>query len=228
MPTIRENYRNLVENIETIKSKLRITYPVKIVAVSKTRPPEDIREVVFAGGNCIGENRVQEAEDKFALLTDVTFEKHLIGHLQSNKANKAAELFDWIQSVDTVDLAEKLNKKAGELGKRLPVLIEVKTSHEESKHGVSSDMVEELTGAVSSLSYLELKGFMTIAPNTREERTVRKSFKECYDIYVRMQTVYRDLHLTTLSMGMSDDYEWAISEGSNLIRPGRVIFGDRG
>lgn len=225
--SIRENYRRLVEDIESIKSRLRITYPVKIVAVTKTKPSEDVREVIAAGANCIGENRVQEAEKKFEELSDIGFEKHLIGHLQSNKAAKAAELFDWVQSVSSLKVAELLNKKSMELGKRLPVLIEVKTSKEESKSGIAPAGVEELTGQIAEMRYLDLKGYMTIAPFSGEERVVRKAFKELYDISVRMQTVYRDLNLTVRSMGMSSDYEWAISEGSNLIRPGRVIFGER-
>lgn len=215
-------------NIERALAKSGARHDVSIIAVTKTHPASVVREAVGAGLNLIGENRVQEAETKFAELTDLKFQKHLIGHLQTNKANRAAELFDWVQSLDSVELAGKLSRKASELGKTIRVLIEVKTSREDTKSGIGADGVAGLIDSILALPSLELRGLMTIAPFTRNEKDVRGSFSTLYALFEHLKTAYPPVNWDTLSMGMSDDYEWAIEEGSNMIRLGRVLFGERG
>lgn len=226
--SIRDNYLRLLENIETIKNRRGIDYQIDIIAVTKTKPADVIREVVQAGAFKIGENRVQEAESKFAELSSLNFEKHLIGHLQENKANKAARLFDWVQSIDKWKVADKLNRKLEQLNKTMPILIEVNTSGEESKYGITPEETETFMGRIKEeATHMKISGLMTIAPFTSDEKNVRDAFKLLYNIREKMSVIYPNLDLSVLSMGMSDDYEWAIEEGSTMIRPGRVLFGAR-
>ncbi len=224
---VAENLRAVREKIERVRDVSGINYDISIVAVTKTHPSPVIVESVRAGLSEIGENRVQEAEAKFSEIKDIPFVKHLIGHLQSNKASKAAQLFDWIQSIDDAGLAEKVSRKALELGKTIRVLIEVKTSEEAAKTGIAPELAAELAGRIFELPALELRGLMTIAPFTSVEREVRKAFSSLYGLYEGLKSEYPAAKLDTLSMGMSDDYLWAIGEGSNMIRLGRTLFGAR-
>jgi len=225
--SVRDNIRAVLDRIETARSRAGITWPVTLVAVSKTRPSGDIVEAVDAGLSHIGENRVQEAEKKFAEIPDVRFIRHLLGHLQENKANKAAAVFDWIQSLDEADTARKLDRRAGELGKKIEVLIEVKTSGESTKTGIAPESAEDFTGAVLEMKNLSVRGFMTLAPFTDNEKQVRKAFALLYRTAEQTRAMYRDAPLDVLSMGMTDDFEWAIAEGSTMVRLGRIIFGER-
>ncbi len=221
--TIEERVKYILEVVENKKLKLGISYPIEIVAVSKTFPSTDVIKVINAGIENIGENKVQEAEKKFLELKDLNFKKHLLGHLQSNKVNKAIELFDVIQSIDSFELAERINKR---LSKKLDILIEVNTSGEESKFGIKPEEVVEITGKILELNNIEIKGFMTIGPNTDDEREIRKAFRKLYEIREKAREIYRRdfLHL---SMGMSEDFEIAIEEGATILRLGRIIFGER-
>jgi pyridoxal phosphate enzyme (YggS family) len=224
---IRDNIRTVLERIETARFRTGTTGPITLVAVSKTRPSGDIAEAVSEGLTHIGENRVQEAEKKFAEIPDVRFIRHLLGHLQENKANKAAAVFDWIQSLDDLDTARKLDRRAGELGKKLDVLIEVKTSDEATKTGIAPETAADFTGAVLEMANLSPRGYMTIAPFTDNEKQVRGAFALLYHTAEKMRSEYRGAALDVLSMGMTDDFEWAIAEGSNMVRLGRIIFGER-
>ncbi|NPV00456.1 MAG: YggS family pyridoxal phosphate-dependent enzyme [Brevinematales bacterium] len=225
--SVRDNIRSVLERIDNARNRAGINWPVTLVAVSKTRPSGDIVEAVDAGISHIGENRVQEAEKKFAEIPDVRYARHLLGHLQENKANKAAAVFDWIQSLDDTDTARKLDRRAGELGKKLEALIEVKTSDEAAKTGIAPESAEDFTGAVLEMKNLSVRGFMTIAPFTDNEKQVRKAFALLYHTAELTRAVYRDAALDVLSMGMTDDFEWAIAEGSTMVRLGRIIFGER-
>ncbi|OHD53656.1 MAG: YggS family pyridoxal phosphate enzyme [Spirochaetes bacterium GWF1_51_8] len=224
---IRENIESVLERIERAKDRAGTKQYVELVAVSKTRPSGDIVSAVSAGMKHIGENRVQEAEKKFAEIPDLVFSRHLLGHLQENKANKAASVFDWIQSADEQETCRKLDRRAGELGKKLNVLIEIKTSDEASKTGIDPVKAEEFTGRILELPNLVVRGYMTIAPFTPDEKAVREAFALLRRTAERMRNVYRDAVLDILSMGMTDDFEWAIAEGSNMVRLGRIIFGER-
>jgi pyridoxal phosphate enzyme (YggS family) len=188
---------------------------VTLVAVTKTFPAIAIDHAVAAGITDVGENRVQEARDKQPETT-AKARWHLIGHLQSNKAKDAVRLFDVIQTIDSIDLAEKLAKAAGD--KRIEVLLQVNIGRESQKSGIGIDDVPAVAKQVANM--LNLRGLMTIPPHGSPEET-RAYFRQ-------LRAMRDDLGLPELSMGMSEDYETAIEEGATIIRVGRAIFGERG
>ncbi len=197
------------------------------MAVSKTFPPEDILEVINCGIKDIGENRVQEAEKKFLSLKDFEFKKHLVGHLQTNKINKAIDIFDIIQSIDSYELAFKLNNRLKERNKKLPILIEVNTSGEPAKSGIKPQEAIEFTGKILSLENISLQGFMTVGPLTEDKKEIRKAFSLLYKIREEANANFKNSKFEHLSMGMSEDFEIAIEEGATILRLGRIIFGER-
>lgn len=192
---------------------------VRIIAISKTFPAEAIREGVLAGLTDIGENRVQEAAAKIPLLRDLPSPPvwHMVGHLQTNKVRLALELFDIIHSVDSVHLAEAISRHAQ---RSVPVLLEVNIAGEATKYGFAPGEVEQAVKAISRMSNLELRGLMTVAPLADDPETVRPVFR-------RLRELRDALGLRDLSMGMTDDFEVAIEEGSTMVRIGRAIFGER-
>jgi pyridoxal phosphate enzyme (YggS family) len=204
---------------------------VALMAVTKTFPPEIICDAYAAGQRLFGENRVQEFAEKAPALTDLSgIEFHLIGHLQSNKAAKAAQIFAGIDSVDSLHLAEKLNAAAEKTGKRLPVLIEINVGEEAAKSGTAPDSpeLEALLGAAARLEHLEFRGLMSIPPFTEDPQAARPYFRSLREL--RDQTASRKLPavgMDVLSMGMSHDFEIAIEEGSTCVRVGTAIFGPR-
>ena len=204
---------------------------IALMAVSKTFPPERIREAYDAGLRVFGENRVQEFTGKAAALRDLhDVEWHMIGHLQSNKATAAVEAFTAIDSLDSLKLAEKLNASAGKLGKKLTVLIEINVGGETAKSGLSpdSDELEELLTAAPRLEQLKFCGLMTIPPFADDAQEARPYFRKLRGL--RDQIAARHLpaiFMDVLSMGMSHDFEVAIEEGSTCVRVGTAIFGQR-
>jgi hypothetical protein len=205
---------------------------VRLMAVSKTHPAEAIAEAVSAGVTLFGENRVQEFEAKRGRLLEMGLtgaEVHLIGHLQSNKSNKAGELFAGIDSLDSLRLAERLNEAAGRLGKRLDVLLEIKLSAEPAKTGLDPgnpelrDLLERLPG----LEHLRMRGLMTIAPLDDDPETARACFRRLRGLQEDLAREFARLDFSELSMGMSGDFEMAIEEGSTLVRIGTALFGER-
>jgi pyridoxal phosphate enzyme (YggS family) len=204
---------------------------VALMAVTKTFPPEIIREAYSAGHRLFGENRVQEFAEKAPLLADLSgIEFHLIGHLQSNKAAKAAQIFSGIDSVDSLHLAEKLNAAAERAGKRLLVLIEINVGGEAAKSGVApgSPELESILTAAPHLESLQVQGLMSIPPFTEDPEGARPFFRTLREL--RNQIASRKLPavgMDTLSMGMSHDFEIAIEEGSTCVRVGTAIFGPR-
>jgi pyridoxal phosphate enzyme (YggS family) len=209
----------------------RDSYEISLMAVSKTQPPERIREAYDAGVRLFGENRVQEFAGKAAALQDLAgMEWRMIGHLQSNKAAKATELFAGVDSVDSLRLAERLNAAAGGLGKRLALLIEINVGGEAAKSGVAADSEElqELLHGAAGLEHLEFQGLMTVPPFTEDPEQARPYFRKLREL--RDQIAARRLPRVTmqvLSMGMSHDFEVAIEEGSTCVRVGTGIFGER-
>jgi hypothetical protein len=210
------------------------------MAVSKTYPAATIAEAAELGLRLFGENRVQEFGGKAEELAgwraegsnaaaDEPILVHLIGHLQSNKAARAAELFDAVDSVDSLRLAEKLNEAAGKLGKRLPVLIEVKLSSEQTKAGLEPESTEAaaLLEALPSLHALEVRGLMTIAPWGVAEDVTRACFRSLRTWRDKWAAQHPRLALDVLSMGMSGDFPLAIEEGATRIRVGTALFGKR-
>jgi hypothetical protein len=213
---------------------------VELMAVSKTYPASTIAEAASLGLKLFGENRVQEFASKSAELaplraegsiaaSDTPILVHLIGHLQSNKAARAVELFDAIDSVDSLRLAERLNEAAGKLGKRLPVLLEVKLSPEETKAGLDpeSDEAAQLLEALPGLDHLDVCGLMTIAPWGVAEDVTRACFRSLRQWRDRWAAAHPKLNMSTLSMGMSIDFPLAIEEGATRIRIGTALFGKR-
>ena len=201
------------------------------MAVSKTFAVEHIREAYAAGLRVFGENRVQEFSGKAALLADLqNAEWHMIGHLQSNKAEAVAELFTAVDSLDSLRLADKLNTSAEKLGKKLGVLIEINVGGESAKSGLAPDSgdLENLLMAAPKLGCLDFRGLMTIPPFTEDAQKARPYFRQLRAL--RDQIAARRLpriHMDTLSMGMSHDFEIAIEEGSTCVRVGTAIFGQR-
>ena len=199
---------------------------VALMAVSKVHPVEAIAEAYEAGQRLFGENKVQEYEAKrpqLEALDGAAF--HLIGPLQSNKTNKAAELFDAVDAVDSLRIAERLEKAAKALGKRLPVLIEVKLSHEESKHGVAPEELPALLDAMRGFEAVEAVGLMTVPPWSEDAEVARPYFRELRRL--RDEAVKEHPKVVQLSMGMTNDFAVGIEEGSTCVRIGTAIFGKR-
>ena len=199
---------------------------VALMAVSKMHPVEMILEAYAAGQQLFGENRVQEFQEKsghVAALHDAKF--HLIGPLQSNKTAKAAELFDAVDAVDSLKIAQRLNTAAAALGKKLPVLIEVKLSHEESKHGLAPAELPGLLDAIAPLDSVIVTGVMTVPPWSEDAEAARSYFRELRRLRDEMQKAHAAV--TQLSIGMSNDFTVAIEEGSTCIRVGTALFGKR-
>jgi hypothetical protein len=206
----------------------RAASEVTLVAVSKTVSAARVRAAIAAGVKVFGENRVQEAEGKLAELTALRsqVEWHLIGHLQSNKARKAVSLFDVVQSVADENLAHRLHRLAEELGRRLPVFVEVNLAGEASKSGVAPHAALRLLETIYQFPALELRGLMTVPPFLENPEDVRPFFRQLRGL--RDEALRAGLtSCTQLSMGMSHDFEVAIEEGATLVRIGTALFGTR-
>ncbi|EFO81569.1 alanine racemase domain protein [Oscillochloris trichoides DG-6] len=212
---------------------------ITLVAVSKTHSPDHVRAAVAAGCYTFGENRVQEAAPKIAALQDLPRRPrwHMIGHLQRNKARLAVELFDLIQSVDSLRLAESLNQHAHDLGRRVPILLQVNVSGEVSKEGFAlpggianhaayAQLSTEIE-RILTLPNLEVRGLMTIPPLAEEPEASRPYFRLLRELRTDLARRWPQANWRDLSMGMSDDFEVAISEEATIIRLGRAIFGER-
>jgi pyridoxal phosphate enzyme (YggS family) len=225
--SIADNLSHLHEQIAAACRRAnRPESDVALMAVSKVHPVEVIHEAYAAGHRLFGENRVQEFQEKsqhLAGLTDAAF--HLIGPLQSNKTARAAELFQAIDAVDSLKIAQRLNSAAATLGKKLPILIEVKLSHEESKHGLAPEELPALLDAVKGLASIEVAGLMTVPPWSLDPEVARPYFKELRRLRDESQKAHPGL--TQLSMGMSNDFAVAIEEGSTCVRVGTAVFGKR-
>ena len=230
--SIAENLARVRERIDAAARRSgRRSEDVALMAVSKTFPAERIREAYDAGIRLFGENRVQEFAGKVDSLRDLRdAEWHLIGHLQTNKAAKAVELFAAVDSVDSLRLAQKLDGSAKQLAKKIEVLIEINVGGEAAKSGVAPESreLEELLFAAAELEQLEFRGLMTVPPFTEDPQQARPYFRKLREL--RDQIAARRLpavDMTVLSMGMSHDFEVAIEEGSTCVRVGTAIFGER-
>jgi len=198
---------------------------IVLMAVSKTFGAESIRSAYQSGCRVFGENRVQEASEKIVLLSDLGINWHLIGHLQKNKINKAVELFDSIDSVDEILTARKISLKAGELGKRIDICIEVNIGCELQKNGVMPDELLNFAGEVCNLENIKLRGIMAIPPRSPDKEESRTYFRKMKILFDKCITA--GMKIDILSMGMSGDFDVAIEEGATMIRIGRLIFGNR-
>ena len=230
--TIRDNVVEVGKRVVTAARRAaRNPDAITVMAVSKTFPATAIVEAYNAGVRVFGENRVQEFAGKHAFVRELTgADFHLIGHLQSNKAAKAAELFHAVDSVDSLKLAEKLDAAAAKLGKVLRVLVEVNVGGEEAKSGLAPDApeLEALLRAAPNWTHLAIRGLMTIPPFTEDPEGARPYFRRLRELRDRLASKsFPRIHMDALSMGMSHDFEVAIEEGSTCVRVGTAIFGSR-
>ena len=229
----------IAQNLAAVRARMeaaarragRSSAEIDLMAVTKQVEPRRIREAYQAGLRLFGENRVQEFAEKINLLRDLAEARFLlIGHLQTNKAARAAELFAGVDSLDSLRLAEKLHAAAAKLGKRLPVLIEVNLAGEAAKTGLAPDSpeLEELLAAAPRLSALQFRGLMAIPPHTDDPEGARPYFRRLRELRDAIRA--RNLPaaaMQTLSLGMSHDFEVAIEEGATCVRLGTAIFGER-
>ncbi len=231
---------SLAERLQRVEERIaaachragRSREEVRLMGVSKTHSPDALAEAVRAGLTLFGENRVQEFEAKRPRLRELGVsgvEVHLIGHLQSNKSARAAEIFSGIDSVDSLRLAERLNDAAGGLGIKLPVLFEIKLSAEPTKSGIEPDSAElqPLLERLPHLEHLVICGLMTIAPFDENPETARACFRQLRALRDTLARENPAVDFHELSMGMSGDFEIAIEEGSTLVRIGTALFGER-
>jgi pyridoxal phosphate enzyme (YggS family) len=221
---IAENLKRVRDRIAAAAAKAaRDAAEVRLVAVSKTMRADVIREALEAGVRELGENYVQEAEGKWTALGSFAATRHLIGHLQRNKAGKAAALFDCVQTIDSVEIARALGRRAAGLGRTLDALIEVNISGEAAKFGVAPDRALDLAAEIAAVPGLRVRGLMGIGPLGGDEKVTRTSFQRLARIYAELPAEHRGV----LSMGMTGDFELAIAEGSTMVRIGTGIFGVR-
>ncbi|MCF6147763.1 MAG: YggS family pyridoxal phosphate-dependent enzyme [Candidatus Kuenenia sp.] len=227
--SIKENMEKVKQNIATAALKVgKKPEDIILVMATKTVDVNRIREAIQAGGNIIGENKIQEALKKYQELKDEKVEWHFIGHLQSNKAKDALKFANMIHSVDRLPLVEKLDHRLMQEGRSLDILIQVNTSYEESKYGVEPEKAVSLIKEVSKYDTLNIRGLMTIGLFTRDEVKIRKCFKVLKKLFDNIvQEGIDKVQMNYLSMGMTNDYQIAIEEGSNMVRIGTAIFGAR-
>lgn len=221
-------------NLQRVRAELaaacaragRVPESVRLMAVSKVHPVEALLKAYTAGQRLFGENRVQEVATKYPAISGLPdLEMHLIGPLQNNKTARAAELFQAVDTLDSARTAARLNSAAEALGKVLPVLIEVKLSHEESKHGLAPGDLPALLEAVAAMPHLRAAGLMTVPPFTEDPEEARPYFRRLRAL--QQENLARCPTLTELSMGMSGDFAVAVEEGSTTVRVGTAIFGRR-
>lgn len=218
-----DNIKNIAERLAAVRSKIPST--VKLLAVSKFHPKEAVLKAMECGQTAFGENRVQEAYEKFSDIHGA--ELHIIGHLQRNKVKKAVEVASVIESIDSIALLEEIEKQCAKMDKKIRVFFELHTG-EESKTGFESE--EALRNALvrcADLAHIEPAGFMTMAPNTDDTEQIHSSFRTLRTVSENLRREFPNFPLTELSMGMSGDYEIAIAEGSTEVRIGTAIFGAR-
>ncbi len=223
---------SIAENIEQIQSeiqKARLKSPrpqeeVTLVAVTKTRTPEEIAQVVASGQLILGENRVQELRDKYPLVSPAA-QWHLIGHLQHNKVKYLMDKVSLIHSLESESLAEELDKRAREMGKVMPVLVQVNIACEESKFGLKEAEVIPFLLKVGQMKGIQVKGLMNIAPHFPDVEQVRPIFRRMYQLYKSIEEMaLPGIDMEILSMGMSGDFVVAVEEGANMVRIGSRIF----
>jgi len=224
--TIIDNYRRIKDEIneKAVKSG-RTPEDIKIIAVSKTFPITDVQEAVDSGITLFGENKVQEAKEKISHLHG-DFNFHMLGHLQTNKVKDAVKLFDMIHSIDNAGTALKIDNESLKIGKIQRVLLQIKTSDEETKSGINPDDAVNLAEYIINLKNLKLEGVMSIGPLTDDIRLTSKSFKETADTLNRINRSL-SINMSEISMGMSGDYLMAVEEGATILRIGTAIFGKR-
>lgn len=228
MDTIRRNWESLRERIARAAVQVgRDPAAIEVVAISKTREPSELDAAYECGLRTVGENRIQEAAAKRPAV-NASLRWHLVGHLQTNKAGRAVELFDLVQSVDSERLALALDRRAGQAGRVLDILLQVNTSGSASQSGVAPEMLVDLVASLATLDHLRICGLMTIGAQSEDEAIVRGCFSALRELGEEVTSIgFTGVSIDYLSMGMSGDFELAVAEGANLLRLGTAIFGSR-
>lgn len=215
---IRENVKKILEELPE---------GVHLVGAAKTKTPEEIQEAVEAGLEIIGENYVQEAERAIEVIGHRA-EWHMIGHLQRNKAKKAVQIFDMIETIDSMKLAREIDKCCGKIGKIIPVLIEINSGEEDQKAGVLPEDAIALIKDMSTLKFIKIMGLMTMGPFTGDPEDARPYFIKTKELFQKLKEMnLPNVEMKYLSMGMSNSYKVALEEGANMVRIGTKIFGER-
>lgn len=227
----------IANNLETVRRRLMAAHgrsaasrlhPPRLIAVSKTFPAEDVRAAARADQRDFGENRVQEGLDKIEACRDLNLTWHLIGHLQTNKARKAAAAFDWIHSIDRIELLRKVDEAAADAGRRPSVLIQVDLAGETTKFGAPARTVRDIARAALECRAARLRGLMVIPPAVDDPEEARQWFRALRDLRDALLADGVDVAaLSELSMGMSHDFEVAVEEGATMVRVGSALFGQR-
>jgi len=213
------------QNVNQILSEL--PEGVHLVAAAKTRRPEEVLEAVKAGAEIIGENYVQEAERAYQVVGNRA-KWHLIGHLQRNKVNKAVRIFDMIETVDSIEIASEIDKRCAQIGKIMPVLIEVNSGREKQKSGILPEGVGQLASEISAFPNIRVMGLMTMGPRFGNPEDSRPYFVETRKIFEKIKKLnLPNIEMKYLSMGMTNSYRIAVEEGANIVRLGSKIFGER-
>jgi pyridoxal phosphate enzyme (YggS family) len=216
--TIKQNIKRLLRELPD---------GVQLVAAAKTRAPREIMEAITAGATIIGENYVQEAAKAYEGVGNKA-EWHFIGHLQKNKAKKAAEIFDMIETVDSVEIAREIDKRCAQIGKTMPVLIEINSGRENQKAGVHPENAEKLITEISTLKNIRVMGLMTMGPQYGNPEDSRPYFVETRKTFDSIRKLnLPNVEMKYLSMGMTNSYRIALEEGANIVRIGSQIFGQR-
>jgi len=213
------------QNVSEIRSQL--PEGVRLVAAAKTRQPEEILEAVESGVEIIGENYVQEAERAYEVVGSRA-KWHFIGRLQKNKVKKAVRIFDMIETVDSVEIAREIDKRCAQIGKLMPVLVEINSGREEQKAGVLPENAEQLVKEISAFQNIRVMGLMTMGPRFGNPEDSRPYFVETKKIFDKIKKLnLLNVEMKYLSMGMTNSYQVALGEGANVVRIGTKIFGER-
>ena len=216
--------RSIRQNVVQVLSEL--PHGIELVAAAKTRSPAEIIEAVEAGITIVGENYVQEAETAYKVIGNRA-KWHFIGHLQRNKVKRAVRIFDMVETIDSVDIAREVDKKCAQIGKTMPVLIEVNSGRERQKSGVFPEDVAQLAMEISAFPSIRVTGLMTMGPRSGDPEGARRCFAATKRVFEDIRKLNLPaVEMKYLSMGMTDSYQTAIEEGANIVRLGTKIFGD--
>ena len=225
--SLKDKIKSIQSKIELAQKRGGFSHPVQLIAVTKTHPFSLIQTCYDSGLKTIGENRIQEASQKFESFENMpNINRRFIGHLQSNKVNKCLEMFDTIDSVDSLKLAKKISSAALRLQKKIPILLEINTSGESQKHGFLPEQLEEIQRCFEETNIF-INGLMTVGPRTTDLKKIRESFIQLRDLRDTINESNTQANMRELSMGMSGDYEIAVEEGATMVRLGSALFGER-
>ena len=222
---MKEDYQNILSKIDSDIEKISIDKTTKLIIVSKSQPISSIRELIKSGYHIYGENYLDEAIKKIEEIDDNNLEWHFIGRIQSNKIKKIVKNFNWVQTVSSEKHARLLNQECQKLEKKLNICVQINIDNEESKAGIMINEIDEFLNNISKYEYLSLRGIMAIPSKLNALKENVNSYNILKLKYDKLSNKYKNID--TLSLGMSNDYKLALSKGSNMIRIGSLIFGER-